>query len=265
MYILHSLIHHTAAKHSFSVIGIDLQCGFPTTSEGYKGVLVIVEYLSKYPWAVPIKSKSAKEIASKLLVYFSIFGPADEICSDLGTEFNNEIVDELIKGVGMEHRVTSAYHPRTNGLVERFNSTLSDSLAKHASENKLDWPKWLPWVLLLFGRKMNTFRAWTNKSDGNTVDAVYNRSIELRKLVEVDQLKKAQLEQLKTQNKAHKITEDILPVGTKVYVEVKGIHDKLYPKYRGPFTILEYTLIRFKGLKLWVSTTKKRMKENFLL
>ena len=40
-------------------IGIDLAFGQPMTEEGYHGVLVIIEYLSKYPYAVPIKSKTA--------------------------------------------------------------------------------------------------------------------------------------------------------------------------------------------------------------
>jgi hypothetical protein len=37
-------------------IGIDLAFGLPLAVEGFHGVLVIIEYLSKYPYAVPIKS-----------------------------------------------------------------------------------------------------------------------------------------------------------------------------------------------------------------
>jgi len=50
----------------FDRIGIDLILGLPETKEGYKGILVITEYLSKYPYAVPIKSKTAEEIAENL-------------------------------------------------------------------------------------------------------------------------------------------------------------------------------------------------------
>ena len=53
------------------------------------------------------------------------------ILSDQGREFVNETVDKLLSKTGTEHRVTSAYHPNTNGLTERYNQTLINSLRKH--------------------------------------------------------------------------------------------------------------------------------------
>jgi len=162
----------------FHRIGIDLVFGLPLTAEGYKGLLVIIEFVSKYVWAAPIKSKNAEEIAEKLLVYIALFGPSKEILSDQGTEFNNKVVEQLMKATGVVHRVTSAYNPRTNGQTERMNYVLVESLEKFTGENNLDWPKWLPYVLLsyntkvhsstgftpfelMFGRKMNGFESWT--------------------------------------------------------------------------------------------------------
>ena len=117
-------------------IGIDLVFGLPLTSEGYKGIMVITEYLSKFPYAVPIKSKSANEIAQALFTYIAIFGPPKELLSDQGREFLNNIVEKMLKISGIEHRVTSAYHPRTNGLTERFNQTMVKALSKHAEITK---------------------------------------------------------------------------------------------------------------------------------
>ena len=59
----------------FDRIGIDLVFGLPLTDSGYHGVLIITEYLTKYPYVVPIKSKEAKEISQHFLQYMSIFGP----------------------------------------------------------------------------------------------------------------------------------------------------------------------------------------------
>jgi hypothetical protein len=58
----------------FDRIGMDLLLGLKETNEGYIGILVITEYLSKYPYAVPITSKSAEEIARRLFEYISLFG-----------------------------------------------------------------------------------------------------------------------------------------------------------------------------------------------
>ena len=65
----------------FQRIGIDLVLGLPETEDGFKGILVVTEYLTKFPYAVPIKSKTSEEIASHLMVYISIFGPPKEILS----------------------------------------------------------------------------------------------------------------------------------------------------------------------------------------
>jgi hypothetical protein len=72
-----------------------------------KSILVITEYLSKYPFAVPIRSKQAIEIADILLTYISIFDPPKIILNDNGGEFMNQIMECLLNMIGTEQRVTS--------------------------------------------------------------------------------------------------------------------------------------------------------------
>lgn len=49
------------------------------------------------------------------------------------------------------HKVnTSAYHPQTDGLVERYNRTLTAMLAKTAQDAGRDWDKRLPYVLFAY-------------------------------------------------------------------------------------------------------------------
>ena len=97
---------------------MDLILGFPQTNEGFTGILVITEYLSKYPYAMPIKSKTAKEVSKHLFKYISMFGPPKELLSDQGTEFLNNTIENMTRLAGIEHRVTSPYHPRTKGLTD---------------------------------------------------------------------------------------------------------------------------------------------------
>ena len=107
----------------FERVGMDLVFGLPETTDGYKGIMVLTEYLTKYPYAVPIRSKCADEIATHLFGFISFFGPPKILLSDQGKEFLNTIVDHLSKISGIERRVTSPYHPQTNGMTERFNHT----------------------------------------------------------------------------------------------------------------------------------------------
>ena len=118
--------------------------------------------------------------------------------------FVNSIVDNMLRMVGVEHRVTSAYYPRTNGQTERFNATIVSALRKHALEDRLNWHKWIPYVLLayrsrvhtsknytpfelMFGRRMFSFDDYSKEElhkDVNVEDSVFNRSLEIRNMVE---------------------------------------------------------------------------------
>ena len=55
-----------------------------------------------------------------------------------------KVSDVLLELTGVEHRVTSAYHPQTNGLTERFNQTLKDALIQVVNEQQNDWDLQLP-------------------------------------------------------------------------------------------------------------------------
>ena len=72
------------------------------------------------------------------------------LISDQGREFVNSVKAELFARTGTEHHVTSAYHPQTNGLTERFNQTLQTALVKMVNENQNDWEDHLSAVLFAY-------------------------------------------------------------------------------------------------------------------
>ncbi|XP_065640571.1 uncharacterized protein LOC136073130 [Hydra vulgaris] len=58
----------------------------------------------------------------------------------MGREFVNAISKELYSKTGTIQRITSAYHPQANGLVERQNQTIKRILVKVLDEAALEWP-----------------------------------------------------------------------------------------------------------------------------
>lgn len=56
----------------------------------------------------------------------------------------------MFRLTGTEHRVTSAYHPQSNGLTERFNQTLQTTLMKVVNDTQSDWDDHLPAVLFAY-------------------------------------------------------------------------------------------------------------------
>ena len=272
------IFHHPARPLQviglFERIGIDLIFGLPAdNSERYVGILVITEYLSKYPFAAPIRSKEATEIADILFHYISIFGPPKTILGGpkvknswtiQGKEFVNEVMKSLLCKVGTEHRVTSAYHPNTNGQTERFNQTLISSLRKHCESHPSDWYKWIPYVLLsyrtrihtttgfspfylMFGREMLTFQNWTHGNDINEVLAIDNRTNEIKHYFDkiipgtLKVINDKQKHQSKVQDNSKNVLQQPLSVGTTVYIKTEGLLSKLDPRFHGPFTIVKQT------------------------
>ena len=64
--------------------------------------------------------------------------------SDNGTEFVNELVAQLTKLYGIDHRLITAYHPRADGLVERQNKEVTRSLKKRMQAAPAQWHRWMP-------------------------------------------------------------------------------------------------------------------------
>ena len=58
------------------------------------------------------------------------------LLSDRGTEWNNVIVQTLLKNLGIEHLTTSSFNPRTNGQCEVLNFNIINSLRKHAESDR---------------------------------------------------------------------------------------------------------------------------------
>src|SRR6266496_974658 len=134
----------------FERIGIDFVGPLERTKEGNKYILVVTDYLTKWPEAKAMKEATAKNVVE--FIYKEIIcrhGCPRVILSDRGTHFRNEIVDGLCEKFKIKHKLSSPYHPQTNGLVERFNHTLCETLAK-ISEEENQWDEHIEPALFVY-------------------------------------------------------------------------------------------------------------------
>ena len=104
-------------------------CNLPEVN-GYKHLIVLIEYFSKWSEAKPVKDKSAPTVARFLYEVMCRHSCFKTQINDQGKEFVIEVSDALLELTGTDQRVTSAYHPQSNGLCERQNRTIKDSLVK---------------------------------------------------------------------------------------------------------------------------------------
>jgi len=133
-------------------LGIDL-VKMPQSNQGNNYILTVVDYFSKWPEATALPDKSAQTVSSALYTIFLHMGFPAVVSSDQGREFVNGVLDTLLQKSKTEQIVSSAYHPETNGLVERFNQTLQNMLAKVCPDEN-DWDLYLDEVTFSY-RSMN--------------------------------------------------------------------------------------------------------------
>ena len=130
-------------------IGVDLIVDLPPTREGkYNAICVFVCHLSKMVRLVPT-DKELDAIGFGKLFFkevFAHYGMPERIISDNGSTWKNEFFQSLCTTAGIQMRLSTAYHPQTNGLVERTNEVVETALRHYVSANHDDWHSYLPLV-----------------------------------------------------------------------------------------------------------------------
>eukprot|EP00731_Ephydatia_muelleri_P010665 Em0005g1251a len=131
-------------------VGIDLIGPLPETKKGNKYIVTLLDYFSKWPEACPIPNKTALAVAQFLFEMFCRFGCCEVVISDQGREFVNAVQAELFALTGTKHCLTSAYHPQSNGLTERFNQTLQTALQKVVNDEQNNWDDHISAILFAY-------------------------------------------------------------------------------------------------------------------
>ena len=112
-------------------------------NNGNRYVLTVIDILSRYGWARPLKSKRGKDVMKSFKSIFREGRIPKRIQSDQGKEFENSSVRTLFRDHNIElFSVKSAYKA---AIVERWNRTLKNKLWKYfTAKNSYHWLKVLP-------------------------------------------------------------------------------------------------------------------------
>ncbi|GFU28101.1 transposon Ty3-I Gag-Pol polyprotein [Trichonephila clavipes] len=103
-----------------------------------------IDLLGRFPTEVA-------EIAKFLLEEIVLrHGAPRVIITDRGAVFRSRLVSSLVDLCNIDHRFTTAYHPQTNGLTERFNKTLADMLSMYVDVEQKNWDEILPFATFAY-------------------------------------------------------------------------------------------------------------------
>jgi hypothetical protein len=118
----------------------------PVTHTKYDSILVVVDRLTKYAKFIPFKeAHTAEELAEVFLKYVvADHGVPEEIVSDRGTTFTSKFWTSLTEQLKIKRKLSTAYHPQTDGQTERTNQTLEQYLRGYINYPQDDWVTLLP-------------------------------------------------------------------------------------------------------------------------
>ena len=134
--------------HRWDRIAMDILDVCDPTLDGFRYILVIAEYFSKWTKAFPIKEKCADTVADVLVNKIILrFGMPLVIHSDQGRELENGLIKLLCLLLGCVKTRTAPYHPESDGMVERFNRTCLMMLSMFANDRQDNWHELLPFVI----------------------------------------------------------------------------------------------------------------------
>ncbi len=135
----------------FQRVGMDLITSFPVSARGNKYLLIFMDYLTKWPEAVALPDKKADTVARAFVEHIVCqHGALESLLSDQGKEFMNRVLKEVNMLLKISKLNTMPYHPQTDGMVERFNSTIENMLSKFVSDDQKDWDILVPYVLFAY-------------------------------------------------------------------------------------------------------------------
>lgn len=138
------LIPHEIPDQPFVKLGMDFLGPLPATDLDNMHILIFTDYATRYVEAFATRDQKTETVA-RILVDHIIFrhGAPRELLSDQGRKFLAHLIKEICATFGTRKIQTTAYHPASNGLTERFNKTICNTLASYVESHQRDWDVYL--------------------------------------------------------------------------------------------------------------------------
>ncbi|XP_070410598.1 uncharacterized protein [Nothobranchius furzeri] len=217
---------------------------------------------TRFPEAIPLNSITTRSIIRALTHFFSIFGLPKVIQTDQGTNFKSKLFKQVTKTLGITHVMSSAYHPQSQGALERWHQTLKAMLTKYCLSKSKTWEEGLPFVLfaareavqdslgfspaqLVFGHTpRGPLKALKERFlFSDPPDRKVREYVQLfqKRLKEANSIAKTHLDKAKLKMKVQydkTATRRNFAVGDKVLVLTPLSNSALSTKFEGPFEIL---------------------------
>ena len=140
-----------AVREPFGQVVIACIGPLPKSRAGNQYLLTIMYLSTRFPEAIPLRNIKAPNIAKALIKFFTFVGLPYSVQSDQGSNFMSGVFQQVMCQLDIKQFRSSAYHPQSQGALERFHQTLKNMLRAYCYEESKDWDEGV--YLLLFAVK----------------------------------------------------------------------------------------------------------------
>ena len=234
------------------------------TPDGNEYVLAITDYFTKFTEAFPMKDQKAETIATILVEkWIHKYGQPMELHTDQGKNFESNLLKEVLQIYEIDKTRTTAFHPQSDGQVERYNKTIM-TLVYALTSKTSEWDKALQMAVSAYNSTVHEStnytpnELWYNRQLRFTVGTLvpepdtdkpetyteYVKQARNRLQMAYDVVRSNLKRAAKTHKKyydrnVHEINYDLATLALiKDHTQVEKGEKKLVPKYKGPYWVL---------------------------
>ena len=168
------LIVTDTPSRPFEKCALDIVGPLTITKNDNRYLLTFQDHLTKFSKAIPIPNQEANTVSKEFVTKIVLeYGTPDYVLTDQGTNFTSEIFKNTCKLLKINKIQTTAYHPESNGTLERSHRTLAEYLRHYINQDQTDWDEWIPYA-------MHTYNTTPHTATGYTpFELIYGRQAEL--------------------------------------------------------------------------------------
>ena len=135
----------------YAVISMDFCGPFIESPRENKFVLVISDLFTRHVTAIATPNNTAETTAMTLYrEIFCKYGVCSTLITDQGSHFNNHLMAALTHLFGYNHIYSTAYHPQTNAVTERFNASMKVQISKLQDKHHNNWDDYLDPIIFAY-------------------------------------------------------------------------------------------------------------------
>ena len=269
---------------AFDKISMDIVGPLPKTQKGNEYILTIQDLLTKYSIGIPMVGISSAEIADAFVKRFiRRFGSPRAILTDQEANFTSSLMKKVAKRFRIKQYTTSAYHPQSNGSIERSHHVLAEYLKLYI-ENSRNWDEWVELAMFSYNTSVHEGTKFSphelvfgHLAREPTGEVIIEENIEptyaeyltdlFNKINTVQQMARENLIKSKLRSKEYydrRINPQNFKTGDLVYLLKEPSKGKFSDQYTGPYKVLEIlqnqnVKIEVKGLPRTVHLNKLKL------